>query len=74
MMIDLSIYSNLTSQNKGLFNDIINTPVNSDNFRLRRHTNPRVERWLVTENRDYTTYNICMYGIKNYGDDHIVNI
>jgi|LauGreDrversion4_2_1035121.scaffolds.fasta_scaffold40927_3 hypothetical protein len=74
MIIDISIYDNLTSQNRGLFSDIIINPVITENFRLRKHPNELVDRWLLTENRDYTTYNICMYGVKNYGDDHIVNI
>ncbi len=74
MMIDISIYDNLTSQNRGLFSDIIINPVITENFRLRRHPNESVDRWLLTENRDYTTYNICTTGVKNYGDDHIVNL
>lgn len=74
MMIDMSIYNNLISQNRGLFSDIIVNPVITQNFRVRRHPNELVDRWILTQNMDFNTWNICMYGVTIYGDDHSITL
>lgn len=74
MMIDINVYDNLTSQNRGLFSDIIVNPIITQNYRVRRHPNELVDRWLLTQNMDFNTWNICMYGVTVYADDHVVNL